>query len=67
MSNRKNWVSQLASERYFVWAIVFMVVVGAGVLGQIAIANVQLDSDAMSTSYLTIPHASPVGGIHKKR
>jgi len=66
MSKRKNWASQLASERYFVWAVVFVIVIGGGVLTQIALANAEFDSEAASTSLQGMPHKTFVQGIHKK-
>jgi len=55
MSKRKNWVDQLVSERYFVWAVVFAFVVGVSLWAQISLASMQMDVES-STPAVIIHH-----------
>jgi len=66
MAKKKNWVDQLAQERYFVWAAVFAVIVAGGLLGQISLTKIQLDTDMIAGSYLVIPHKAHTV-VHRKK
>ncbi|HEX9503271.1 MAG TPA: hypothetical protein VF974_03020 [Patescibacteria group bacterium] len=54
MAKSKNLkiISALAGERYLIWAIIFAISVGGGLLAQIYMSKIQMDTDISSSLYL---------------
>jgi hypothetical protein len=49
---QSNFLKMLEAERYLVWAIVFIAVVGVGLLTEITAAKAQMDLEISSSMFI---------------